>query len=180
MDLKNAIHACKKNDRRAQEWLYKHHFRTMISMCMRFARDEDQATTFLNDGFLKVFKHLDSLSDAEKFVPWMKRILYRTICDHLRKKPNKIRYLIAEESHALTKNLAPDQLNEEDILKLLDKIPPASSEVFILYAIQGYNHREIAELQEISIGTSKWHLAEARKKLKELLFKNNIAPGYAQ
>ena len=63
------------------------------------------------------------------------------------------------------------KLYEEDILKLIDLIPAASGEVFILFAISGYSHKEIAEKKGISVGTSKWHLSEARKKLQELILK---------
>ncbi len=177
MELNEAIQQCQLNNRSAQEWLYRKYFPTLLPLCKRFARDEDDTITFMNDGFMKIFKNLGKLNDSEKLVPWMKKILYHAICDHLRKEKKHMHFLPVEHHEKQVDVTALDNLYEEDILALLEFLPKASSEVFVLYAIHGYNHREIGELKSISEGTSKWHLAEARKKLKQLIkekLKNNV------
>jgi RNA polymerase sigma factor (sigma-70 family) len=132
----------------------------------------------MNDGFMKVFRNIDKLQDAEKIVPWMKKIVYHTICDQLRKQKNSIRFLEIGDEDEKQMPQALEDLYEEDILALLEYIPNASAEVFVLYAIHGYGHKEIADLRNISEGTSKWHLSEARSKLKQLLLQkitnNNV------
>ncbi len=118
---------------------------------------------------MKVFKNIQSLKDVEKLVPWMKKIIYHAICDNLRKEKKKVRLLEIGDND---KKQIPDALNhlyEEDILALIEQIPNASAEVFVLYAIHGYTHREISNLKHISEGTSKWHYSEARKRLQSLL-----------
>lgn len=80
-----------------------------------------------------------------------------------------MKFMVFEEYENATKPSVVSKLNEEDILKLIDQLPPASARVFMAYAIQGYTHKEIAEQKGISIGTSKWHLSEARKKLQILI-----------
>lgn len=169
MNLQEAIQGCISNNRRAQEWMYKTYFPLMLPLCRRFATDEDALITYMNDGFMKVFKNIKSLKETEKLVPWMKKIIYHAICDNLRKEKKKIRLLELGDND---KKQTPDALQllfEEDILALIEQIPTASAEVFVLYAIHGYNHREISNLKNISEGTSKWHYSEARKKLRALL-----------
>ncbi len=169
MTLAQAIQGCKENKRQAQAWLYKTYFPVLLPLCRRFSRDDDDVITFMNDGFMKVYKSIGQLQNVDRLVPWMKKIIYHAICDNLRKEKKNIRFLELENQDKEQEANALEQLYEEDILALLELIPNASAEVFVLYAIHGYNHREIGELKSISEGTSKWHLSEARKKLKHLL-----------
>jgi len=169
MNLQEAIQGCISNNRRAQEWLYKTYFPVMQPLCRRFSRDNDDMITYMNDGFMKVFKNIKGLKDTEKLVPWMKKIIYHSICDNLRKENKKIRLLEIGDNDNKQDAEALHHLFEEDILALLEQVPNASAEVFILYAIHGYTHREISNLKNISEGTSKWHYSEARKKLRTLL-----------
>jgi len=83
-----------------------------------------------------------------------------------------LKFMVFEDHDQKVKHKVLDKLYEEDILKLVEKIPPASGDVFLLFAVNGYTHKEIAELKGISIGTSKWHLSEARKKLQTLIIEN--------
>jgi len=79
--------------------------------------------------------------------------------------------MVFEDYETRSSDNVLSKLYEEDILKLIEKIPAASGDVFILFAVSGYSHKEIAELKGISVGTSKWHLSEARKRLQELILK---------
>lgn len=89
------------------------------------------------------------------------------------KKENRyLKFMVFEDHDLNTRHRVLDKLFEEDILKLIDKLPPASADIFILYAVEGYSHKDIADMKKISVGTSKWHLSEARKKLQDLIKEN--------
>ena len=173
MDINTIIHGCKQNDRNSQELLYREFFPTMMSMCMRYMGDRDKAAAIVNDGLLKVFTKIDQYEHKGSFEGWIRRIVFRCLSDTVRKDSNYLKFMVFDEPE---KRVIPDALNklyEEDILRLIKEIPNSSGEVFSLYAIQGYSHKEIAEAKGISVGTSKWHLSEARKRLQDLILKND-------
>ncbi len=169
MNLEKAIKGCINNDRRSQRWLYERYFNALIPMCMRYTRDRDEAVICLNNGFLKIFKNLHTLQKVSSLEAWMKRIIYHSISDFLRSKAGKVRFLELENRDKVTNNAGYQNLLMEDLLSIIDSLPKNYSEVFILYAIHGYKHREISDLKQISEGTSKWLLSEARKTLREKL-----------
>lgn len=172
MELSKLIEACKKNDRKSQEKLYRHFFAPMINMCMRYVSDRNKAAEIVNDGFLKVFKKIDQYENKGSFEGWMRRIVFHSMADSVRKEANYLKFMVFEDHDQKVKHRIMDSLYEKDILKLIDQIPAASGEIFLLFAVEGYSHKEIAELKNISIGTSKWHLSEARKKLQKLILEN--------
>jgi len=144
----------------------------MIVMCLRYVRDRNRAAEIVNDGFLKVFKHIDTFENKGSFEGWVRRIVFRSMSDSLRKEANYMKFMVFEDHDQKIKHQVLDKLYEEDILSLVEKIPTASADIFLLYAVHGYSHKEIAEAKSISVGTSKWHLSEARKRLKDLIFEN--------
>ena len=172
MEIQKIIEACKSNDRRSQEKLYKLYFGRMISMCLRYIKDRDRAAEIVNDGFLKVFKRIDQFENRGSFEAWVRRIVFHSLADNLKKEANYLKFMVFEDHDQKTRHKVLDRLYEEDILKMVDEIPPASGDIFLLYAVNGYTHKEIAEMKGISIGTSKWHLSEARKKLQTLIIEN--------
>lgn len=145
----------------------------MMSMCMRYMGDTDKAAAIVNDGLLKVFTKIDQYENKGSFEGWIRRIVFRSISDAVRKDSNYLKFMVFEEQEKISSPSALSQLYEEDILKLIEKIPAASGDVFVLYAVHGYTHREISERKGISIGTSKWHYSEARKKLQELIIQGD-------
>lgn len=173
MDTNKLISGCKVNDRVSQENLYRHYFQTMMVMCLRYIDDRQKAASVVNEGFLKVFLNIDQYEHRGSFEGWIRRIVFRCLSDHIRKETNYLKFMVFEEYERPAADTVLSKLYEEDILKLIKHIPAASGEVFIQYAINGYTHKEIAEMRDISIGTSKWHLSEARKKLQELILKTD-------
>ena len=165
----DVIKGCAKNDRKYQEILYRHHFQTMLNMVYRFTRDEDTALQILNDGFLKVFRKIDRYSGQGSFQGWIRRIVYRSISDHFRKQQNYLKFIVLDDAEKDVPHTALDDLYYEDLLNIVELLPNKSKEVFKLYAIEGYAHKEIAEMMEFSEGTSKWHLSKARERLQELI-----------
>jgi RNA polymerase sigma factor (sigma-70 family) len=168
-DIQALVDGCKKNDRKAQELFYKRFYAAMASLCIRYISNQQDAMQVLNDGFLKVFKSIQTY-DAVKasLYTWIRKIMINTAIDFLRKRP--ILYTtdisaVCEET--AIENSAVHKMDADKLLSLIKKLPKATQLVFNLYTVEGYNHREIAEILNISEGTSKWHLSDARKQLKQ-------------
>jgi len=168
------VNGCIENDRTYQEALYRRFYPVMIGMCMRYTQDRNLAMEIVNSGFLRVFKKLHTFQFTGSLEGWIRKIVYHCLADHFKKKSSNIYFLEIEHGEKPKDNYVLEGLYAEDILKLIDKLPNATRRVFILYAIEGYKHHEIAEAVNISIGTSKWHLSEARKKLKTFLYEEGL------
>jgi RNA polymerase sigma-70 factor (ECF subfamily) len=167
------VEGCVSNDRRSQEALYREFFPTMYRMCQRYANTEEEAIEILNSGFLRVFKKLHTFKFAGSLEGWIRRLVYHSMADYYRKKDKKVKFLPIEDWDAPTSTSALHQLYFEDMVQLVDKLPKATRDVFWMYAVEGYTHVEIGERLGISDGTSKWHLSNARKKLKALMTKES-------
>ncbi len=168
---KELVKACGENDRRAQEFLYRKYFPKMMGLLMYHVKDREKALEIANQGFLKVFKKINTIQDEVALEAWIKTIMMRTRSDYFRKDAKYLKAVILEEpSHETTyEDNTLSEMYFKDIVKLIDRLPPASADVFRLYAIEGFKHNEIAEQLGISAGTSKWHLSAARQKLRELI-----------
>ncbi|GJM34605.1 MAG: DNA-directed RNA polymerase sigma-70 factor [Saprospiraceae bacterium] len=170
---------CQRGDRKAQFQLYKCSYTVLLSVCLRYQQDEASAVAMLNEGFLKILTNIDKYRPETSFVAWTKRIMINTLIDDFRKN-RKVKELIESVDFSSTEptttnfdwNEADKQFDAEQLEYLIRQLPPMSCKVFNLYAIDGYSHREIAELLNISEGTSKWHVSSARQKLMELLKKS--------
>jgi RNA polymerase sigma factor (sigma-70 family) len=143
----------------------------MMGLCMRYTRNEDDAKLVLNSGFLKVFKNIRQFDPAKaSLYTWVRTIIVNCCLDHIKSIQ---RTIAANELHeAETIHIEPEvntRLKAEEILHLVGKLPPATKAIFNLYVVEGYNHKEIGAMLQISEGTSKWHLSEARKNLKQQL-----------
>ena len=163
------VKGCLKNDRLSQEMLYRKYFRPMMRMINRYTQDQEVAMDILNTGFLRVFKKLDTFAFTGSLEGWIRRLIFHSLSDYFKKNSKQVYFLELEDRDAPLKEEALNQLYFEDILKLVDMLPKATREVFYLYAIEGYTHVEISKKINISVGTSKWHLSNARKKLKQLI-----------
>jgi RNA polymerase sigma-70 factor (ECF subfamily) len=164
------IQGCIANDRKSQERLYHKYFHTMMSMCMKYTRDEDKALLILNDGFLKVFQKIGTFRHEGSFEGWIRRLVYHTLADYFKKENSYIRFIQFDMPEQEVQQPTPmDNLEWQDLIGLLKLIPQRSAEVFRLFAIEGYTHEEIGAMMNISTGTSKWHLSHAREKLRSLL-----------
>jgi RNA polymerase sigma factor (sigma-70 family) len=168
-DIQTLIEGCKKNNRRAQELLYKKFYVVMSSLCLRYTNNKQDAMQILNDGFLKVFKNIGSY-DLEKATvyTWIRKIMINTSIDFLRKQPIIYTSSLSDinEETAIENNII-QKLDADELLMLIKELPPATQLVFNLYTVEGFNHREIGDMLGISEGTSKWHVSEARKQLKQ-------------
>lgn len=137
---------------------------------MKYTRDEDKALLILNDGFLKVFQKLGSYRFEGSFEGWIRRLVYHTLADFYKKENTYIRFIQFDMPDEQVTQVTPiDNLQFQDLVGLLDRLPVRSAEVFKLFAIEGYSHEEISVMMHISPGTSKWHLSHAREKLRNIL-----------
>lgn len=127
-----------------------------------------------NDGFLKIFAKLHYYAPDQPFEAWFRTVMIRTCIDYYRKNQDKSTYVDVQEVAIGYEDSALDKLAAEDILKLVQLLPPAYRTVFSLFVVEGYAHAEIAEMLGIQEGTSRSNLAKARMKLQEWLKPENL------
>jgi RNA polymerase sigma factor (sigma-70 family) len=167
---------CQRGDRRAQFQLYQSCFSTLMSVGMRYKKNESESAAVVNVAFLKILKNLDKYQTKAPFQAWIRRIMINTVIDEFRKN-RKVRELIEhtdfEDFHShddlVTLNVADLNFDAEELENMIKRLPPVSQKVFNLFAIDGFSHKEIGTMLGISDGTSKWHLSFSRKKLKEFI-----------
>jgi RNA polymerase sigma-70 factor (ECF subfamily) len=168
--LINIIEGCVNNDRKCQELLYRQFFDTMFGMCIRYTRDEDLAMQIVNDGFLRVFKKIDQFRFEGSLEGWIRRLVFHALSDHYRKVNRECKFIDIEKAARVgQREQILSNLYLQDVYKLISNLPDATRAVFELYALEGYKHAEIGDQLGISEGTSKWHLSNARKLLKEMI-----------
>lgn len=167
---KELISGCVKQERLAQKYLYQKYYGKMLGIAMRFAKGRDEANDILNRGFLKVFNKIEKYEPTGSFSGWIAKIIWRTALDYIRSQAKYKKETDIETVYDLgVSSTALDDLIAEDLFKVIQTLPPASRAVFSLYVVDGYKHQEIAKLLNISEGTSKWHLSDAKKKLRKRL-----------
>jgi RNA polymerase sigma factor (sigma-70 family) len=164
------IQGCKSGDRRAQKALYDKYSAKMFGVCKRYVKSIESAEDVLVEAFYKVFNKIDMFSNEGSFEGWIRRVVVNESLMFLRKNYRFNEHVEIDEVpvQAETVNIE-DQLSANEILRLLDKLPTGYRTVFNLYVLEGLKHKEIAELLEISINTSKSQLILAKKRLKDLV-----------
>ncbi|MEZ4988216.1 MAG: sigma-70 family RNA polymerase sigma factor [Saprospiraceae bacterium] len=164
------IVACQQQHPTAQREVYERYAPVMMGVCRRYLSRIEDAEDVLVESFCKVFEHIGQYNGNGSFEGWIRRIVVNECLMFLRKK-HALRnaYEIQEHFDLRTEEHTVDKLAADDILYLLDQLPNGYRTVFNLYVLEGYKHREIADLLEISINTSKSQLILAKKRLQELL-----------
>lgn len=173
LNLTLLIEGCRHQNRQSQRKLYEHFYGYGMSIALRFSESREEALEIVNDSFLKVFNRLDQYDSVFPFKVWFRKILINSSIDYFRKYHKHPNFLEIGEIGEL-KDLDSkiyDISPEDDMLPIVQKLPPAYRMVFNLYVMEEYKHHEIAELLDISVGTSKSNLARAKVKLKELIVK---------
>jgi len=171
---------CRKRDRRAQNAFYQAHFRLLMKIALQYAINRDQAVEWVNLGFARIFLQLDKFNPDLALGPWMGTVLRNIILDELRRE-SRHRKHTAEPDVAAYRDLAEDasplgqgEEFEEQVRLALEHLPPMTRRVFTLYAIDGFRHKEIAEMLRIPEGTSHWHFSVAKSHLRKELKTNYI------
>ena len=169
------IKRAQKNNREAQHVLYELHAPKMLSVCRYYIKDLQHAEEAMLNGFFKVFTNIKSFKNEGSFEGWIRRIMVRESISFLRQKKN-IEFAVEDVDfkHDHTNNIN-SEIEVEHIQKLIDKLPEGYKMVFVMYAIEGYKHSEIATLLNINEGTSKSQLFKARKMLQQEINKLNTS-----
>ena len=158
----------KKGSRAAQEQFYRNYFSKMFPIAVRFSGSKEEAHEIINTAFLAVIRSIGSYKEGN-FEGWISQIVRRKAIDYYRKyNNNKPQSLELIEFDEVTYNKALSNLQMEEILTMIQKLPPSTRTVFNLFIFDDMSHEEIANKLNISVGTSKWHISNGRAKLTEL------------
>jgi RNA polymerase sigma-70 factor (ECF subfamily) len=175
-EIHDIINGCIKDNRQAQEKLYRRFYRAMMTLCLRYTKNETDALEVLNTGFYKVFKNISRYDATQaSLYTWIRKIIINSCLDFIKAQQTKIQY--GELLQAAEVNVPPSVISKmtaAEILELVRELPPATQAVFNLFVMEGYSHAEIGQLMNISSGTSKWHLNEARKRLQGIIAQQRI------
>ena len=166
MTEKELVAACLRGDRLAQKELYDRYSRAMYTIAYRMAADRELANDILQEAFLKVFRKLNTFRAESTLGAWIKTIVVRTALAKLKKQviTEPLPENFAEQSVDWGHHLDIDYLE-----KAIQGLPDGYRSVFVLVEIEGYQHKEVAEMLNISVGTSKSQLFYAKKRLREAL-----------
>ncbi len=176
MTEQELIQGCKSGNRKCQKLLYEQYASVLYPICLRYLRHREDAEDVLLETFYKIFSKIEKYSFKGSFEGWMKRICINEALMHLRKRNNfnlsidAVSYHMKDDSHTIE-----DHLFADDIMHVVEQLPDGYRTVFNLFVIEGYKHREIAEILGISINTSKSQLIQAKRKLASILKKNRIS-----
>lgn len=175
IEIKSVIEGCLKKEHKSQYKLYQMFYKNMTMVCLRYAKDREEANDLVQEGFIKVFKNLTRYEFKGSFEGWMRRIFVNNAIDNIRRK--KKDHLLLGEDEKLDSFAVFDldplekqgELDPKVVMEAIQKLTPAYKAVFSLYVIEDYSHKEIAEMLGVSVGTSKSNLAKAKQNLRKFL-----------
>jgi RNA polymerase sigma-70 factor (ECF subfamily) len=169
-ELQQLIDGCKKQDRQSQKLLYQQLYGYAMKICLRYANNPYEASEILNEGFFKAFTKIEKYDDTWPFRAWLGKIMQHASIDYYRANLRWANMENLEKADSpVNESVVEHKLEYEDLLAVVQQLPPAYRTVFNLYAIDGYSHEEIAQMIGISAGTSRSNLHKARQKLQQML-----------
>lgn len=169
------IKGCIKHKRESQKRLYKLHYAYGMSITLRYSNSRDEAAQLFNDAFMKVFTNIKTYDTSKPFKPWLRKIIVNTSINHFHKtntKKIRLQNLELKTDGIRIEETITSGMAYDEIIEMVQKLTPAYRTVFNLYVIEGYKHREIADMLGISIGSSKSNLAKAKQNLQTMLEHN--------
>lgn len=170
-ELQELIQGCARNERAAQEKMYRLFYGRMMAVVKRYIDQAEQAEEVLNNGFLRAFQKVSQYNYQGSFEGWLRKIIFHSVSDYVK---SNIRYndntVLVEKDELVHKDHA-DRLYYNQLLELVQGLPDATRAVFNMYVMEGFSHKEIGKMLNISEGTSKWHLSEGRRQLKHKIEK---------
>lgn len=169
LNEKELIEGCRKGSRTAQRALYDRFCKKLMVVCLRYSKSTAEAEDILQEGFVKVFQGLEGFRQDAKLETWMTRIMVNTALNHHRKKLYLYPMVDIEKTDHQEAPESLSGLHFTELLAMIQSLPQGCQIVFNLFAIEGYSHKEIAEMLGISEGTSKSQFARARALLQEKL-----------
>lgn len=166
MDINKLINDCKKNDRKAQEQLYRLYSSKLFAVCLKYSRNYIEAQDNLQDGFILIFNKIEQFSFKGSFEGWLKRVMINHVLQQYRTQT--FLSLVNEDAAQYEEiEIDDENISLDYLLKIIQELPDRYRLVFNLYVMDDYSHAEIAEMLSINIGTSKSNLSRARMILKD-------------
>ncbi len=171
LDERAVVAGCSRNERGAQKRLYDAYAGRMLVVCLRYVKSRMEAEDVLQEAFVKVFEKIDTFRFESPLEGWVKKVVVNTALNYLRSQRQWtwIAPIETAENSVGEAASAPSGLHFQELIALVQQLPPGCRAVFNLYAIEGYNHREIADLLGVTEGTSKAQYARARHLLQGML-----------
>jgi RNA polymerase sigma-70 factor (ECF subfamily) len=166
-ELQDLIQGCIRNERAAQEKLYHLFYPRMMAVVRRYIDHTEQAEEVLNNGFLRAFQKVQQYTFQGSFEGWLRKIVFHAVSDYVKQYMRYNDHIVLAEKDEFVQKDHADKLYYNQLLELVQALPDATRTVFNLYVMEGLAHKEIGKLLGISEGTSKWHLSEGRRQLKE-------------
>ena len=175
-EVQEWVSACREGNARAQRKLFKYFYSMAMQICMRYAGSTDEAADMLNEGFLKVFSNLDKYESTGSFEAWLKRVVSNAALDYRRRYVQQVELVELDglpdmQIADYSVNNAVANISSQELIGLIQTLPPVTRTVFNMFVFEGFSHREIAGEMGITENTSAWHVNSARSKLKELICK---------
>jgi RNA polymerase sigma factor (sigma-70 family) len=163
--------ACVKGDQLAQKQLYDCYKGKLFATCLRYAHSREDAEDIFQDGFVRIFKDLHQYTGVGNLEGWLRKVMVNTALQHLRKQKNGLQTVEfdGQEYADEAEEFVMDEQQAKNLLRILHLLPPGFRTVFNLYVLEGYTHPEIAEILDISVGTSKSQLMRAKAAFRKLL-----------
>ena len=170
-DFESVVKACLAGSNQAQRYVFKKYFGYSKSICLRYTSSTEEAEEVLNEGFLKVFVNLKSYDIAFPFKAWLRTIMINTAISYYRKnkKHSDDRIALEDAPNLHFDEDILDQITADEVLELIQQLKPLYKNVFLLHAVEGYNHREIAEMLELNEATVRSQYIRARFKIQDLI-----------
>ncbi|MDX1906650.1 MAG: RNA polymerase sigma factor [Bacteroidia bacterium] len=163
------VAGCQREDPRYQRALYNRYYRLMFGVCLRYTDNRDDAQDIMQEGFVRVYKHIGTFKGQGSFEGWIRRIMIHACIEHYRRKSRHIMVSVDYAGDVSFDAEAWSMLSMGEILSLIRELPPGYRTVFNLYAVEGYSHEEISLMLNISTGTSKSQLSRAKRLLQDRL-----------
>jgi RNA polymerase sigma-70 factor (ECF subfamily) len=174
MSDRQIIEGCARHERRAQQILYDKYSRFLLGVCLRYATDKSEAEDILQDTFVKIFFSINDFSGTGSFIGWLRKVAVNTAITHYHKNL-KHRYHIEIEEYVSVEigvsGFEEDVFTSEELMGVLNELPAGYRMVFNLYAVEGYKHKEIAEILGIDTNTSKSQYSRAKGVIRDKLEK---------
>lgn len=170
-ELQELIQGCIRNERNAQEKVYRLFYPRMMALVKRYIDQDEQAEEVLNNGFLRAFQKVEQYAFQGSFEGWLRKIVFHSVSDYVKQNIRYREKIVLVEKDEYIRQDHADKLYYKELLQLVQSLPIATRTVFNMYVMEGLSHKEIAKVVGISEGTSKWHLSEGRRILKDKIEK---------
>jgi RNA polymerase sigma factor (sigma-70 family) len=170
-ELQELIQGCIRNERNAQEKVYRLFYPRMMALVKRYIDQDEQAEEVLNNGFLRAFQKVEQYAFQGSFEGWLRKIVFHSVSDYVKQNIRYREKIVLVEKDEYIRQDHADKLYYKELLQLVQSLPIATRTVFNMYVMEGLSHKEIAKIVGISEGTSKWHLSEGRRILKDKIEK---------